>query len=104
VLSKDFDGDQIYTILSQTLFNTWAEVPAAETWAGYDPTTTWSNAENSGLGEIDRPGNYELMARSSSANDIYSLVSGLQLAVLDTCTKTIKGVLGTRTALTAALI
>jgi len=76
VLSKDLDGIQIYDILSQTLFNTWAEVPAAETWAGYDPTVDWANAENSGLGEIDE-GNYELMARSSSAIDIYSLVSGL---------------------------
>jgi hypothetical protein len=77
VLSKDYDGNQIYTILSQTLFNTWAEVPAALIWASYDPTTTWANAENAGLGEIDTPGNYELMARSSSAVDIYSLISGL---------------------------
>jgi len=77
VLSKDFDGDQIYTILSQALFDTWNEVPAAETWAGYDPTTTWANAENSGLGDIDRPGDYELTARSSNTTDIYSLVSDL---------------------------
>jgi len=76
VLSKDLDGVQIYDILSQTLFNTWTETPASETWAGYDPTTTWANAENSGLGEIDE-GNYELMARSSSEIDIYSLVSAL---------------------------
>ena len=77
VLSKDFDGDQIYEILSQALFDTWNEVPAAETWAGYDPTTTWADAENSGLGDIDRPGDYELTARSSSTTDIYSLVSDL---------------------------
>lgn len=77
VLAKDFDGDQIYTILSALLFNTWNEVPAAETWAGYTPTTTWENAENSGLGEIDQPGNYELTARSSSVTDVYSLVSAL---------------------------
>jgi hypothetical protein len=77
VLSKDFDGDQIYAILSEALFDTWNEVPAAETWAGYDPTTTWANAENSGLGEIDQPGDYELTARSSSITDIYSLVSSL---------------------------
>lgn len=77
VLSKDFDGNQIYTILSQTLFDTWSEVPAATTWATYDATTDWTNAENSGLGEIDRPGNYELMARASSETDIYSLVSDL---------------------------
>lgn len=77
VLSKDYDGNQIYTILSQALFNTWNEVPAATTWADYTATTTWANAENSGLGEIDQPGNYELTARSSSTTDIYSLVSSL---------------------------
>ncbi|NCW67281.1 MAG: hypothetical protein EBV86_01760 [Marivivens sp.] len=77
VLSKDYDGNQIYDILSQSLFNTWAEVPSATQWNTYDATTTWANAENSGLGEIDTPGNYELMARTSSVTDIYSLVSGL---------------------------
>jgi hypothetical protein len=77
VLSKDYDGNQIYTILSAALFNTWAEVPAALTWATYDPTTTWAAAENSGLGEIDRPGDYELMARTADATDMYSLVSAL---------------------------
>jgi len=76
-LSKDFDGDQIYTILSQTLFNTWNEVPAALTWATYDPAMTWANAENSGLGTIDQPGNYELTARSANTTDVYSLVSAL---------------------------
>jgi hypothetical protein len=77
VLSKDFDGDQIYTILSQALFNTWNEVPAALTWATYDPTTTWINAENAGLGDIDQPGDYELAARTTDLTDIYSLVSSL---------------------------
>lgn len=77
VLAKDFDGDQIYTILSDLLFNSWNEVPAAETWAGYDPTITWANAENSGLGEIDQPGDYELTARSSDVTDVYSLVAAL---------------------------
>jgi len=77
VLAKANDGDQIYTILSELLFNTWLEVPAAETWAAYDATTTWANAENSGLGEIDRPGDYELTARSASTTDVYSLVANL---------------------------
>ena len=77
VLSKDFDGDQIYTILSEALFNTWNEVPAATQWNTYTATTTWANAENSGLGTIDQPGDYELTSRSSSTTDIYSLVSSL---------------------------
>jgi len=77
VLSQDFDGDQIYTILEQVLFGSWQEVPQALTWATYDPATQWQDAENSGLGEIDRPGNYELAARSSSRTDVYSLVAAL---------------------------
>lgn len=76
VLSKALDGEQIATILGEVLFNTWSEVPAALTWATYDPTTTWANAENNGFGTIDT-GNYELTARSSSRTDVYSLVSAL---------------------------
>jgi hypothetical protein len=77
VLSKDFDGDQIYTILSEVLFGSWNEVPAALEWVNYEATTTWANAENSGLGEIDRPGDYELTARSAETTDIYTLVAAL---------------------------
>ena len=77
VLSKAYDGDQIYTILEQVLFDSWDEVPSALTWASYEPTTTWANAQNSGVGEIDRPGDYELTARAANTTDIYSLVSSL---------------------------
>ena len=77
VLSKAFDGDQIYDVLDGILYGAWNEVPAALTWAAYDPTTTWVNAENSGVGEIDRPGNYELTARASEVTDAYSLVAAL---------------------------
>ena len=77
VLSKAFDGNQIYTILSALLLNTWADTPGALTWATFNPTTTWANAGNTGLGEIDRPGDYELAARSSDRTDVYSLVSAL---------------------------
>jgi hypothetical protein len=77
VLPHDFDGDQIYTILQQVLFNSWQQVPQALTWATYDPTEQWQNAQNTGLGEIDQPGNYELAQRSSSRTDVYSLVAAL---------------------------
>jgi hypothetical protein len=77
VLSKEFDGDQIYDVLFPLLFGDWQSVPGALTWATYNPTTTWANAENTGLGEIDRPGNYELAARSSNRTDAYSLVAAL---------------------------
>jgi len=84
VLSKDFDGNQIYTILEPLLFNTWGEVPPALTWASYTATTTWANAENSGIGEIDRPGDYELTARSSSPTTAYDLISQLASSGLGT--------------------
>ena len=76
VLAKDLDGVQIYSVLEGLLYGAWNEVPAALTWAAYNPTTTWANAENSGLGEIDE-GNYELTARSSEVIDAYSLVAAL---------------------------
>jgi len=77
VLTQDFDGDQILTILTDLLINSWNEVPAALTWATYEPTEQWQNAQNTGLGEIDTPGNYELAARTSSTTDVYSLVASL---------------------------
>jgi hypothetical protein len=77
ILSKDEEGNQIYSVLEGILYGAWNEVPAALTWAAYDPTTTWANAENSGVGEIDRPGNYELTARSADTTDAYSLVAAL---------------------------
>jgi hypothetical protein len=77
VLSDDQDGDQIYTLLSTLLSGTWNNVPAAETWANYNPTETWANALNLGLGEIDRPGDYEMIARSSSPIDLYSICADI---------------------------
>jgi hypothetical protein len=76
VLAKKLDGEQIYDVLAGILYGSWNEVPAALTWAAYNPTTTWANAENSGLGEIDE-GNYELTARSADVTDAYSLVAAL---------------------------
>jgi len=77
ILPHEFDGDQIYRVLSEILFNQWQQVPAAETWAAYDPTVQWQGAENNGLGEIDQPGDFDLAARSSNVIDVYSLVAGL---------------------------
>lgn len=94
VLSKDFDGNQIFTILQDLLVNNWLEVSPAETWASYDPTITWANAENVGLGEIDRPGNYELMARTSNETDFYSLVSALATSGLGYIYETATGAIG----------
>jgi hypothetical protein len=77
ILSQDQDGDQIYTLLSGYLLGSWNDVPPAETWASYNPTETWANAVNIGLGEIDRPGDYDMISRSSSNTDLYSLITAI---------------------------
>jgi hypothetical protein len=76
-LSQDEDGNQIYDLLSSVLLGTWNDVPAAETWAGYDPTETWANAVNLGLGEIDQPGLYTMQSRGGGADPdtIYNIAS-----------------------------
>ena len=78
VLTQDFDGNQILSILTDLLVNNWGEVPAALTWGTYLPATqTWADAQNTGLGEIDTPGNYELAARASSTSVTWDLVAAL---------------------------
>ena len=77
VLPKEYDGDQIYDVLKALLFNQWNQVPAALQWQNVNPTTQWNDAFNTGLGEIDRPGDYELAARTSNRTNAYSLVSAL---------------------------
>jgi len=74
-LAQDDDGDQIWELLAEIFLNNWNEVPAAETWSGYDATTTWANAENVGLGEIDRPGVYELENRTADPDTTYNIAS-----------------------------
>ena len=77
-LNRAHDGTQINEVLTDLLVNNWSEVPAALTWGNYTPATeTWANAQNTGLGEIDQPGNYDLAARSADTIDVYSLVSAL---------------------------
>lgn len=77
VLTQDKDGDQIYNLLSGYLLGSWNDVPAAQTWATYNPTETWENAVNIGLGDIDQPGDYDMISRSSSNTDLYSLCTAI---------------------------
>jgi hypothetical protein len=76
-LSQDEDGNQIYDLLSSVLLGTWNDVPAATTWAGYDPTETWANAVNLGLGDIDQPGLYTMQSRGGGQDPdtIYNIAS-----------------------------
>ena len=76
-LTQDQDGDQIYHLLSGYLLGSWNDVPAAETWSAYNPTETWANAVNIGLGEIDRPGDYDMISRSASNTDLYSICTAI---------------------------
>jgi hypothetical protein len=76
-ISQDEDGDQIYAILSSVLLGTWNDVPAASQWSTYDPTETWENAVNLGLGEIDQPGLYTMTAQSQTVNTIYNVISDI---------------------------
>ena len=73
--AHQFDGERIETLLSGVLFDQWNEVPVAETWNGYDATTQWQDAENSGLGEIDTPGDYELHSETGLNDTVYNLAS-----------------------------
>jgi hypothetical protein len=81
-LSHQYDGDRIATLLALVLFDAWNEVPAATTWATYDATVTWANAENSGYGEIDTPGDYELHQQTSVSDSIYNLVTAAAISGL----------------------
>jgi len=76
-IPQDEDGEQIYQILSSVLLGAWNSVPAASTWATYDPTETWANAVNLGLGEIDRPGLYTMQHQPSTTDTIYNIVSNI---------------------------
>ena len=73
--AHQFDGDRIEELLSGVLFDQWNEVPAAETWNGYDATTQWQDAENSGYGEIDTPGDYDLHSENNLDDTVYNLAS-----------------------------
>jgi hypothetical protein len=82
ILQQDFDGDQIYELLSNYLLGTWNDLSPSGTWAAYPSTQTWANAANFGLGEIDRPGVYELISRSANETDLYSLCSAIATSSL----------------------
>jgi hypothetical protein len=76
-ISQDEDGNQIYEILSSVLLGTWNDVPAASQWSTYNPTETWEDAVNLGLGEIDQPGLYTMSSQSNVTDTIYNVVSDI---------------------------
>lgn len=81
-LAKELDGTQIADILNDLLINSWFEVAPALEWVDYDPTTTWANAENVGLGEIDTPGLYEMISRTADPFNSYNLCAQIAQSAL----------------------
>jgi hypothetical protein len=73
-VAHDLDGEQISIILQDLLVNEWIEVAPALQWVDYDPTTTWANAENVGLGEIDA-GLYQMDNLSAADRNTQTLVT-----------------------------
>jgi hypothetical protein len=71
--AKEFDGDRVYDIIYETAGETWASYDPAETWADVNPLLTWQTADLL-IGDIDRPGDFELTAYAAAEN------SGLALA------------------------
>jgi hypothetical protein len=93
-LTQDYDGEQIYQILRETLFNQWQNVPAALTWGTYDPSVTWATAENNGLGEIDRPGDYLMINRGADPVNSYTLAAQIALSGLGYLYEDSQGLIG----------
>jgi hypothetical protein len=76
-LSQDEDGNQIETILSSVLADSWNSVPPATQWNTYDPTTQWQDAEVQGLGEIDTPGLYTMSSQSNITDTVYNVATDI---------------------------
>ena len=76
-ISQDEDGNQIEDLLSSVFAGSWNDVPSATTWATYEATTQWQDAENQGLGEIDTPGLYTMTAQSNVTNTVYNVVTDI---------------------------
>lgn len=71
---KEFDGDRVYDILFESAGISWATYsPPTNTWADVDPLLQWQNTDLL-IGNIDRPGDFELTAYSGGTG------SGLNLA------------------------
>jgi hypothetical protein len=82
-VAHDLDGEQIAIILQDLLVNEWIEVAPALQWVNYNPTTTWANAENVGLGEIDI-GLYEMDNLHAAARNTQTLVQQIADSALGT--------------------
>jgi len=72
-VATNFDGDQMFEVLSEYLYGNWNQLDTTVTWATFNATQTWDDALNIGLGTIDRPGDYELASHTADSVDVYTL-------------------------------
>ena len=71
--SKQNDGDRIWDIIKEGAGVTWAEyAPATNTWADVNPVLQWQNVDIL-VGNIDRPGDFELVAYSGGETGALAL-------------------------------
>jgi hypothetical protein len=71
--AKENDGDRVYDIIKEGAGITWAEYqPATDTWADVNALLQWQNADLL-IGNIDRPGDFELVAYSAGETGALSL-------------------------------
>jgi hypothetical protein len=92
-VAHNLDGEQISIILADLLVNEWQEVAPSLQWVNYDPTTTWANAENVGLGEIDT-GLYEMDNLSAADRNTQTLVQQIADSALGTLYEDKQGRIG----------
>ena len=78
--AKEFDGTRILNILSEAFLTEWDDVAPTLTWAGLPSGVTWASYDAVGqalvdnlVGNIDTPGQYELMAYNDGDTDAYQL-------------------------------
>lgn len=92
-LAQGLDGAQILDLLDDLLLNSWNEVPPAETWATYDATETWANAQNIGLGEIDA-GEYTMVSRQITDSIIAPIANQIANSALGYLYEDANGLIG----------
>jgi len=92
-LAEGLDGAQILNLLDDLLLNSWNEVPPAETWATYDATETWADAQNIGLGEIDA-GEYTMVSRQITDSVIGPIANSIANSALGYLYEDANGLIG----------
>jgi hypothetical protein len=92
-LAEGLDGAQITDLLDDLLLGSWNEVPPAETWATYDATETWADAQNIGLGEIDA-GEYTMVSRQITDSVIGPIANEIANSALGYLYEDANGLIG----------